>query len=325
MELQKHVIDSHADVPQYTMNDLIKKLTNDTTGKLYCKPILGEDGQIHEELEYIKKHGHGVLNFTYIIPIISLIDYLIEQHPELEKNKYVADYSIMSGDFCYNFRNIIAAIDNKKWDYLLNFDSFYVEKLGESYIYKIINNKTESFKCNICPIEIQIHVLKNIKDINVNILDKSSVGMVGTKTNWPLLNRIITKTKKSDILMKVLKYCKDIDVNVRCPTDGWTTIHQLFHYKNDKNIVNAFMNKNKIDWLAQNKKGLTALEIGFKKGKFCLIELALTNYNFDDDDEIDKIIDNIIFKIFPQKLITCDQMEKITKLLSDKRFLLFKH
>ena len=277
---------------QYTIDDLILRLRCPLGGKLFLKPVLANNGKVYEEMElinHIYTNNELGLNSNYIdvLPIQSLVNFMVEKYPDLKNERFKFDESKFKNNFILNIKKIKMEIDNGNYDYLLNYDKIYMVNLEYKYYINILS---------YAPLNITKHVIQHTVDINENIINNG--------LSWPLLNHCL-KSKNKNIVKSLLDYNKDININSTCPGDGWTVGHQTFHYGFDLDMIKRMIKLGmKLD--IQNKDGYIPITYCCKKSTPDIIE-----YIFEMTSKIHpSITETLISGIYENKNLNSDQKEK---------------
>jgi hypothetical protein len=247
-------------VKDLTLDDLLARLRCPLSGKLFGKPVVASDGRVYEETElvnYLEGTNELGLSTKYkeIVPIQTLVNYIVERYPELKSEQYRYDTSNSKRSFMRNVEKIKSDIAGNRFDALLQYDNFKISALSYVYYMHIIKHAKEN---------VLSHVISRTIDINEPFSDNGS--------EWSLLNKVL-QSDKSTVRM-ILKYAKNINVNSICTSDGWSVAHQAFYYNLELDIIKLLISKGmKITTI--NRDGVSAAEACMECSKYDVINYIL--------------------------------------------------
>ena len=288
------------DPDNYTVDDLISRLRCPLSRKIFSKPVVASDGKVYEEMEllnHIEDSNSLGLSDTYVhlVPLKSLISFLIEKYPDLKSEQFHMDKSEYRNKFAFNIPAIKNDIKARKFDCLLNFDKIYISKLGSDH-YDII--------LKYAPANVLEHVLGHTPDINAPCWSN----------NWALMNHAL-RSYNASIITNILKYAPNIDVNTVCSGDDWSAAHQALYYVKNVNldVIKLLMSKG-MNLNCHNRNGDSPLYHGFEMQRYEVIEYILGTVSGIDGVGCERLIS----MIYSNGKLDEDQQEKLVSIILTK-------
>lgn len=277
-------------------NNIINKLRDKLTNKLFNDPILADDGEIYERsslIKYLKENNNKSptyddkqisYKFIKVHSIRELVDVFIDTFPILKKELYGVDNINENTKMLHcdcNFEvNLI--FEEETYQDLLKYCQFDIQNILIKNLQNFINKPYS---------DIQKYFFDNINDININVMYNSGY--------YNIMNIIIRYNLK--LFEYILFKYDNVDVNAYCPDDGNTILHQVAkYYRRPYNIVIRLIEKN-VNLLCTNNDGETALMFVYKK-----CDYATVKYVFE---HLPNQISNDMIQMFFTDIDTNDNFE----------------
>jgi hypothetical protein len=152
------------------MDHLICPLSN----KIFLNPVISNN-VIYEASELEKKSSYDT-SYTLVITLKSFIDDLIKEIPELQQFRYVETEERRS--YAVNKNKILNLIENRKYDELLNYNSFSLADIGKN-IENLLKGASE---------QVVTHLIDNALDPNAGFIIKTRYDTGSDITSWKLIH-----------------------------------------------------------------------------------------------------------------------------------------
>ena len=250
-----------------SVSHFLKYLKCPITGKIFFNPIVAPDGKIYEEIPYMEKNGYS--KCVKVHQLSNLIDMIISKNPKLKQGQFNIKNSQYNNIFIYNKQKVLNKLMDKKYEVILDYNNFSLEIIGHEFYAKILEE---------CDQEVSKHLIDNTIDIDF----KSS------NDGWSFIN-YVTANNSSKIL-KMLIDTNRFDVNMACPNDEWTIVHQLIHYNQHDDETRKYM-LNKVDLYKKTTGGETIVDFVFAKGSIELIQFIMNKIEILTSDDVSKYMD----------------------------------
>lgn len=287
---------------ELTIDDLLARLRCPLSGKLFGKPVVASNGCVYEETElinYLEGPNELGLSQSYkeIVPVQTLINYLIERYPELkdEQYKYTYDPSKFKRSCMRNIDKIKKDIENNRFDNLLQYDNFRISALSYMYYNHVLKHANEN---------VLAHVISRTTDINEKIDDNNLY--------WSLLNRALKNDSKT--VRAIVKYAKNLNVNSVCDGDSWSAAHQSFYYKIDLDTIKLLISKG-MKLNVTNNDGITAVEMCMEHSKHDTISYILKDVITGISSDI---AGRMISYLYDNNNLTDEQKEELVGMVLEK-------
>ena len=173
---------------------ILDSLIDPHTNKIMKNPVLDQENNVVEASLLHTKYKGAYYEAEPIVTLKDFISELVNCNESIKKMQYSEHINL----FYLNKIEILRAIENGKFEKILQYSGYKLTKMGDKIIELIVSN---------CPIDIFKYFVDNCNDINAAIIENAAFN---NRNNWSLVH-YVCKLGTLEMLEYVL--AKDIDIS----------------------------------------------------------------------------------------------------------------